>query len=370
MITSWEEIAKSDHFYWLGFSVFEGIGPKRFALLKNFFGSAKKAWVASSRELLDLGLNQKLVADFEKFRQNFDTDSYLLRLRENKVECLFADDNNYPENLKKIDDPPFALYRRGEIEAGDSLAVAVVGTRKMTGYGGQVTESLTVELVTNGLTIVSGLARGIDTVAHRSAIKANGRTIAVLACGLDIIYPPDNIRLAQEISEGHGAVVSEYPLGMQAAPGNFPARNRIISGLSLGTVVIEGPEDSGAMITARLAAEQGREVFAVPGPITSINSAGPSHLIKIGAKLVWRVSDILDELNIESKAKEKINREVLPESKEEQILLSLLANEAKHVDELLRESGLAVAEVAGAVSLMEMKGLIKNLGNGVYSKSC
>jgi DNA processing protein len=355
-----------ERLYWLAFSAFNGIGPKRFALLKNYYGCAKKAWEASQKELQAIGLDPKLVANFLKFRKDSDLSSYYLRLCEKKIECYFLDGENYPENLKKIDNPPFVLYVKGVIKPQDELSVAVVGTRKMSGYGGQVTESLVADLVANGLTIVSGLARGIDSAAHRSALSAGGRTIGVLACGLDIVYPPENEKLVEEICFGHGAVVSEFPLGMEAVPGNFPARNRLISGLSLGTVVIEGAEDSGALITARHAADQGREVFAVPGPITSRNSAGPASLIKMGAKLVWDVNDILDELGVKVRHKKLEAKQILPESPEEETLLLLLKDEGKHLDQLVRESGFDTAKVASIMSLMEIKGKVRNLGNMVY----
>lgn len=353
--------------YWLAFSAFNGVGPKRFALLKNYFGSAKKAWEAREKELLEIGLGPKLTSELLEFRNDFDPSSYFLRLRENKIECYFLDDKNYPENLKKIDNPPFILYVKGTISPEDELAIAVVGTRKMTGYGGQVTESLVTELVSAGLTIVSGLARGVDSMAHKAALRADGRTIGVLACGLDIVYPPENVSLVEEIIDGHGAVISEFPLGMQPMPGSFPARNRIISGLALGTVVVEAPEKSGALITARHAAEQGREVFAIPGPVTSPNAAGPSHLIKMGAKLVFNVNDILEELKIESGVKNHESRKIVAENPEEETILSLIKDEAKHIDEIVRESGFDPGKVASIMSLMEIKGKVRNLGGMVYS---
>lgn len=353
--------------YWLAFSAFNGVGPKRFALLRNYFGSAKKAWEAKENELLEIGLGPKLTSALLDFRKTFNPRSYFLRLREKKIECYFLDDNNYPENLKKIDNPPFVLYVKGIIRPEDDLSISVVGTRKMTGYGGQVTESLITELVGAGLTIVSGLARGVDSMAHKAALKAGGRTIGVLACGLDIVYPPENISLVKEIINGHGAVISEFPLGMQPMPGSFPARNRIISGLSLGTVVIEAPEKSGALITARHAVEQGREVFAIPGPITSPNAAGPAHLIKMGAKLVFNIEDILEELGIKSGVRSRETREILPENPEEETILSLIKNEAKHIDEIVRESGFDSGKVASIMSLMEIKGKVRNLGNMIYS---
>jgi len=351
--------------YWLAFSAFNGIGPKRFALLKNYFGSAKKAWEAKKRELLEIGLGPKLTSRLVEFRNDFNPRSYFLRLREKEIECYFLDDENYPENLKKIDNPPFILYVKGAISPEDELAIAVVGTRKITGYGGQVTESLVTELVSAGLTIVSGLARGVDSMAHKAALKAGGRTIGVLACGLDIVYPPENISLVKEIIDGHGAVISEFPLGMQPMPGSFPARNRIISGLALGTVVIEAPQKSGALITARHAAEQGREVFAIPGPVTSPNAAGPAHLIKMGAKLVFNVQDILEELEIETEIEAK--KQIRAENPEEETILSLIKDEAKHIDDIVRESGFDSGKVASIMSLMEIKGKVRNLGGMVYS---
>ncbi|MCJ7793166.1 MAG: DNA-processing protein DprA [Candidatus Marinimicrobia bacterium] len=351
--------------HWLAFSAFKGIGPKRFALLRDYFGTAKKAWEAGEKELLAIGLGSRLTAELVEFRQKFNPSSSFLRLREKEIDCYFLDDNRYPESLKKIDNPPFVLYVNGSITPQDDLAIAVVGTRRMTGYGGQVTESLVTELVGAGLTIVSGLARGIDSMAHRTALKAGGRTIGVLASGLDIIYPPENASLVKEIINGHGAVISEFPLGSQPMPGSFPARNRIISGLALGTVVVEAPERSGALITARLAGEQGREVFAIPGPVTSPNAAGPSHLIKMGAKLVFKVEDILEELGVKTEFEEK--KPVKAENPEEEAVLGLIEKEAKNFDEIVRETGFDSGKVASIISLLEIKGKVRNLGNMLYS---
>ncbi|HUV43114.1 MAG TPA: DNA-processing protein DprA [Patescibacteria group bacterium] len=352
---------------WLAFSAFEGIGPKRFALLKNYFGSAKKAWQAKKGELLAIGLGPKLTSRLVRFRRDFNPDSYFLRLRENEIECYFLDDNRYPESLKKTDNPPFVLYSKGTISPRDKLAMAVVGTRRMTNYGYQVTENLVKGLVKAGLTIVSGLARGVDSLAHRVALKAGGRTIGVLACGLDLVYPPENLGLVQEITKDHGAVVSEFPLGVRPTPGSFPSRNRIISGLSLGTLVIEAPKKSGTLITARHAAEQGREVFAVSGPITSPNAAGPAYLIKMGAKLVFEVDDILEELGFDKETRIKRLKEIVAENPEEEVILFLLKSQAKSIEEIVQESGFDPGQVMKLISLMEIKGQIKNLGNMLYS---
>ncbi|PIU33231.1 DNA-protecting protein DprA [Candidatus Woesebacteria bacterium CG_4_10_14_0_2_um_filter_39_14] len=226
-----------------------------------------------------------------------DFSSPFLRLREKKRECQIVAVKNYPENLKKIDNPPLRLFIKGVIKPSDKKALAVVGSRRMSRYGEKVTQKLVAALVKEKITIVSGLARGIDTIAHQTALKAGGRTIAVLGSGLENIYPPENKKLAEEIIKGHGAVVSEFPPGQTAVAENFPIRNRIIAGLSLGVLVIEGAIKSGSLITARWAAEQGREVFAVPGPIDAVGSQAPLFLIKQGAKAVETVEDILEELN-------------------------------------------------------------------------
>lgn len=290
-----------DKEYWLAFSVFQGIGPIRFNHLLNIFGSAKKAFWSPERKWREIGFSGKLVARFLNFRRHFDFDSYFLRLEKKGVRAIFAEEENYPKLLKEIVDRPSVLYVKSKGTGGDLLskkAVAVVGTRKVTTYGRQVTQMITEGLVSAGLVIVSGLARGVDKIAHETTINNQGLTVAVLGCGLDMIYPPEHQPLAERIVQAGGAVVSEFPLGVEAAPGNFPARNRIISGLCLGVVVTEAAEDSGSLITASCAAEQGREVFAVPGPITSPLSAGTSELLKKGARLVSGVGDILEELGI------------------------------------------------------------------------
>jgi len=275
--------------YWVAFSVFPGIGPVRFRLLLEHFGSAKKAWEAP------------LSNTFVDFRKKFDIDEYLRKLENLHVSVLTLTDPKYPKLLKQIPDAPFLLYVKsmpGQEKLNLDRTIAVVGTRNITRYGEDVTRTIVKGLVANGFTIVSGMAYGVDAVAHQAAIDAGGKTIAALGCGIDIIAPEGNARLYRGIGEeGHGAIVSEMPLGLRPDKGMFVARNRIISGLSLGVVVTEGAGDSGALITARNAAEQGREVFAVPGPITSRYSAGPAQLIKKGATLVETVEDILDELN-------------------------------------------------------------------------
>lgn len=286
--------------YWIAFSAFREIGPQRFKLLLEYFGSAKAAYQASSRELTNVGLRSKLVESFVSFRNKFNPDSYFIRLQRLGVGAICLEEDNYPKLLKEIADAPFVIYAKsvGSINNFcETKSVAVVGTRKMTDYGKSVTERFTKELVANNFVIVSGLARGVDRIAHETTINNGGKTIAVFGTGFDSVYPPEHKTLAERIVESGGILISEFPPGARVARSNFVIRDRIISGLSLGVVVTEASERSGTMITARFAAEQGREVFAVPGPITSDTSKGTAELIKKGAKLVNKVEDILEELD-------------------------------------------------------------------------
>lgn len=352
--------------FWIAFNVFEGIGPQRFKLLLDYFGTAKKAYLAPEKTWRKIGLNDKLVDNFLIFRQKFNPEKFLEQAKKKEIKILTLKDKTYPELLKQISDAPAVLYIKGEFRPEDNLALAVVGTRKISSYGREVTEILVRDLVVSGLTIVSGMARGVDSLAHRTAIEAGGRTIAVLGCGVDLVYPPENRELYEKVIQ-HGAVVSEVPPGQYVVRGIFPARNRIISGLSLGVLVTEGAEDSGSLITARDAAQQGREVFAVPGPITSSLSAAPSMLIKNGAKLVYNVSDILDELKIESRKWKIESKKIIPENPEEEKILEILADGPVHIDNLVRISGMETGQVSSLVTLMEIKGKIKNLGGMVYA---
>ncbi len=306
-----------------------------------------------------------MFSSFIEFRKRAEPEKIVENIFKKKISLLILPDKDYPERLKQIFDPPPVLYVRGKILPEDKFAIAVVGTRKITNYGKEVTELLVKELSSVGLTIVSGLARGVDSLSHKTALESKTRTIAVLGSGVDQIYPPQNEGLAKEIAE-NGAVISEYPPGMIALPGNFPARNRIISGLSLGVLVTEAGVDSGSLITAGLALEQNREVFAVPGPIYSQLSKGPSSLIKQGAKLVTTAEDVLEELNIKGKIN-KLNKEIIGENKEEILLIKLLENEEKHIDQLIRESKFTTEKLNSLLMTMEISGKIKNLGGGNYS---
>ena len=358
---------------WIGMSAFPGIGPVRFKLLYDYFGSAKAAWEANSRALRAIKLPSTLIQELVAFRKTWDANEYIGRLAELHVHVLTLNDPKYPKLLKQIPDAPFLLYvkgRRTDTPLNLDKTIAVVGTRKITPYGREVTRQLVGELVSYGFTIVSGLAYGVDAAAHQAALDAGGKTIAVLGCGIDIIAPPSNARLYADIAGGGGAIVSEMPLGHRPMKGLFPARNRIISGLSLGVVVTEGADDSGALITARNAGEQGREVFAVPGPITSRYSAGPAKLLKNGAKLVERVEDIIDELGMEL-IKKKGHLPGDPpmrrgDTKEEQKILDTLADGPMHIDQLARSTSLTMQTVGATITILEMKGIVKDYGEKVY----
>jgi DNA processing protein len=269
--------------------------------------------------------------------------------------------------LREIPNAPPLLYIKGELKEIDQWAVAVVGTRRLTSYGRQVTKDLVAGLVRNKVTIVSGLARGIDAVAHRTAVELGGRTIAVLGSGLDSIYPAENRQLARDIVAGHGCVISEYGLGVQPEAKNFPPRNRVISGLSLGTIVVEAGERSGALITTNFALEQGREVFAVPGNIHSPASKGPNRLIQQGAKLVTSIEDILEELNLSMVAEQTAVQLALPETNEEVALYTQLSANPVHIDDLCRLSGLPTNIVSSTLTLMELKGIVQQVGGMNYT---
>lgn len=363
---------KEEYRYWLAFSVINGIGPARFKLLVNYFGSAENAYKASRKELLAVGLTEIMVNRLIDFRNNFNIDSYYLRLTKLHIKPLTYEQLEYPSLLKQTVNPPIVLYVRAlpatNIQQLFSLpAVAIVGTRKITPYGRQVTQMITLGLVQNGFCIVSGLALGVDGIAHQAAIENQGKTIAVMGCGLDQVYPSSHRQLADQILESGGAWVSEYPLESKALPGNFPARNRIISGLSLGVVVTEAADDSGSLITARCATEQGRDVFAVPGPITSQVSGGTLSLIKQGAIPIACVNDILDSLPGFKKTNTlTINGGNYANlSKEELIIVDLLKNGDLSLDEISQTIKISAGNLASTLSVLEIKGVVVG-DNGKY----
>ena len=354
--------------YYVGFNLVRGIGPARLRMLIDAFGDVERAWHAPAEALYRVGLDRRSLENLLETRARVDLDREVRRVAAVGAHILTWEDEGYPKLLAEIPDPPPVLYVRGELKPEDAWAVAVVGTRRASTYGREVTRRLVSVLAQSGVTIVSGLARGVDAVAHQTALEAGGRTIAVLGCGIDLVYPPEHRELARRIA-AQGALVSEYPLGTQPEPGNFPPRNRIISGLSLGVVITEAGRDSGALITADYAAEQGRDVFAVPGSILSAGCAGTNRLIQDGAKPVLDAADILQELNLTMVAEQKEARQVLPTTETEALLLAHLSAEPVHVDDLTRAVGLPVAQVTSTLALMELKGMVRQVGGMKYVAS-
>lgn len=354
--------------YWVGLSRVAGVGPAKMRRLLQYFSGAEEAWRSTLGDLLAAGLDGKTAEALLAARRTSDLEAEMERLDAAGVRALHWGDEDYPERLREVDDSPPVLYALGELTPADAWAVAVVGTRRATHYGREVAARMASELAEAGVTVVSGLARGIDTIAHQAALDAGGRTLAVLGSGLDIIYPFENRNLARAIVEGEkGAILSEYPLGTQPEPTNFPPRNRIISGLSLGTLVVEAGEKSGALITVTFALEQGREVFVVPGPITSRASDGPNRLLKQGAKCVTGVQDILEELNIEMVAEHVEAVRALPADPTERMLLQMLQDASQHIDDLTNRSGLPSSTVSAVLTMMELKGMVRHLGGMQYS---
>lgn len=356
----------SDLKYWLGFNLIKGIGPAKVQALLDYYGSLANAWQANEFELVKIGFDKRALNTFLKTRQEVDLDAALAQVQQANVSLMTWEMESYPSYLREIPNPPPLLYYQGDILEQDQWAVAVVGTRRLTAYGRQVTRDLVAGMVQNNITVVSGLARGIDAIAHKTAVELGGRTLAVLGSGLDCIYPAENRTLAQEIMQGQGAIISEYGLGAQPEAKNFPPRNRIISGLSLGVIIIEAGERSGALITTNFALEQNREVFAVPGNINSPASRGPNKLIQEGAKLVTSVDDILEELNLHMVAEKTAVQLVLPETAEEIALYSHLSGQPVHIDDLSRTTGLPSALVSSTLTLMELKGMVQQVGGMNY----
>ena len=352
--------------YWLGFNIVKGIGPAKVQAMLDFFGELSVAWAAPEDQLERLGIDQRALKTLREARIQLDLDAELAKVEAAGIQLLTWQMAEYPSYLKETPTPPPLIYLSGDMQEVDRFAVAVVGTRRLTSYGRQVTKDLVTGLVHNGVTVVSGLARGIDAVAHQTAVDLDGRTIAVLGSGLDCIYPSENRMLAKQISEGKGALISEYGLGVRPEAKNFPPRNRIISGLSLGVIVVEAGERSGALITTNFALEQDREVFAVPGNVNSPASMGPNKLIQQGAKLVTSVDDVLEELNLHMVAEKTAVQLALPGTNEEVALYTHLSAQPMHIDDLRRETGLSSSEVSSTLTLMELKGMVQQVGGMNY----
>jgi DNA processing protein len=359
---------RQDLYYWLALNRIPGVGQVTYVRLLKQFGSPQNVFQADPEVLAEIeGIRKTTALAIVKFKRAEKIDRELDHLEKEGIGVLTLHDPTYPPLLAEIHDPPPFLYFRGRPSAQDDRSLGIVGSRLGTAYGLRMTERLAWSLAQHRLTIVSGLARGIDTAAHQGALMAGGRTVAVLGSGLDIIYPPENEKLFHRISET-GMVCSEFPLGTLPERQNFPIRNRIISGMSLGVTIVEATLRSGSLITARLALDQGREVFAVPGSIESFKSSGTNRLIKQGAKLVEHAQDILEEIPHGEKPPADSERDASMEvtvalslSKEEKQIWDILSTEPVHVDQMVRQKEMETARVLSLLMEMELKGMIKQL---------
>lgn len=354
--------------YWVSFHRIPGVGSATLLALREAFGSLDEAWHASPADLRAVGLSERAADSIAESRRAIYPDREMEQIRRAGVSVLTIDDDRYPRLLRETAHAPAVLYLRGSIEIVDELAIGIVGTRKATPYGADMARRFAVDLARSGVTIVSGLALGVDTVAHHAALDGGGRTLAVLGSGLDIIYPSRNRKLAERVIN-EGALISEYPLGTKPDARNFPARNRIISGLSRGVLVVEAPIKSGALITASFAGDQGRDVYAVPGSARSSASAGCHALIRDGATLVTSAADILEELAVDAVRAAVQTRLEIPESAQERSLYELIGADPRHVDELCNESGIAIQETSGVLLALELKGLVRQHGAGYYVRN-
>lgn len=351
--------------YWVAFNHVRGIGAVRLRSLMDFFGNLQDAWNAPVAGFQSAGLPPKVIENLVRVRSQVDPEILLAGIQQKGIRVLTWEDADYPIRLKQIEQSPPVLYVRGALAPVDEVAVAIVGTRRMTVYGRQAADELAANLVCNGVTIISGMALGVDAIAHESALKNGGRTLAVLGCGVDIIYPPEHRRLADNIMQ-NGALLSDYAPGTGPEAVNFPPRNRIISGLSLAVIIIEAGDTSGALITANFAVEQGREVFALPGNINSPQSRGTNRLIQQGAIPLLHPDDVLETLHLTQTRQKQAARTLLPADEEEACLMQVLGESPLHIDEIGNASGLSIAKVSATLAMLELKGLVRHVGGMNY----
>ncbi|HEV2528110.1 MAG TPA: DNA-processing protein DprA [Thermomicrobiales bacterium] len=350
---------------WIGFNLVSGVGPVRTERLLDVFGTLAEAWAAPPERLRTM-LDERTLGRLTRVSREGQVHRTIERLDETGIRVVIRTDPDYPERLTEIPAPPPILYLRGDLLAADRHAVAIVGTRRMTAYGRDVTARIAAGLAEAGVTVVSGLALGIDGVAHRAALDAGGRTVGVKGCGVNVPYPAAHVRMADEMA-GSGAVVSEYAPDRKPEAANFPARNRIISGLSLGTVVIEAPERSGALITVSFALDHGREVFVVPGDVRSEMSAGCNALLRDGARPVRSADDILADLNLAGRHAPVAIQPALPLGDAERTVLDALRAGPMHIDEIAVTLGQPVFQVATQLMMLELDGRVRNTGGQVYA---
>lgn len=358
--------------YWVAFSCVPGIGPVRVRRLLETFGNLSAAWYAPLKQLHSSGLDRRTLDNLAEVRRKLDPSAEMARLDKLGIAVLTWQDEDYPPllaELRAIDHAPPVLYMRGSLAEADVWSLTIVGTRSISAYGRQVTHRLASDLAANGVTIVSGLARGVDAEAHTAALDAGGRTIAVLGCGLDTVYPPEHRQLAARIVQ-QGALLSPFPLQTAPEGKNFAPRNRILSGLARGVLVTEAGEKSGALVTAGYALEQNRDVFAVPGNITARGSSGTNQLIRDGATPVLDAEDILNALHMERITQYVEAQASLPSVNGiEKAVLEQLSQNPMHIDELVRQSGMPVAQVSSTLTMLELKGMVRQVAPMTYVRT-
>lgn len=363
-----------DTIYLNALNKIEGLGCKKLKLLMNFFSSSKEVWNASYDLLVQSGIGESVADKIISQRPGINPDEEWAKLEKENVMAFIIKDDEYPALLKQIPDSPYIIYMKGNLDCLNMPLIAIVGSRKITNYGNRVARGFAKELAKSGVCIVSGLAFGVDAAAHNGALDAKGKTIAVLGNSLDetSIYPRTNFNLYKEILKSGGLLISEFPIKTSPSNWTFPARNRIMAGMSLGTLIVEAAEKSGSLITANLALDYNRDVYAVPGEIFSPQSEGTNSLIKNSrAKLVSSAADILNELKIEAVTKyapEKGEEIILELPEDEKKIYSVLSHEATHVDRIIKLTKLETSAISSALSMLEIKGLVKNVGGQNYIK--
>lgn len=359
--------------YWIWLNTIIGLGSRKYQQIIDRFGDPESLWKLPDEEMKKLTFIPKSIINQLIDRKiKAEVDEHLERIYKNNIKVLTINDDLYPAYLKKIYNPPIVIYLKGTLIENEK-AIAVVGSRVATPYGLKMAETISYELSKCGITVISGMARGVDSKAHIGALNSGGRTIAVLGCGLDTAYPPENDKLMKRIEET-GAVISEYVPGVMPFPQNFPARNRIISGISMGVVVIEANEKSGSLITADFALEQGREVFAVPGNVNSLYSKGTNKLIRDGAKIVTCIDDILEEVNVfRNTSMSSFDQKVSQLDSifryldaDEKIIAECLYNEEMHINTLAKKSGMEIKNINAILVMLELKGVVDQLPGKIF----
>jgi len=357
---------KNDLQYLNALNKINGVGPQKMRSLMAHFNSSEEIWQASLDALIQSNVGEAIAGKIFTQRLSINPGQEWSKLEKEQVRMIIETDEAYPQLLKEIPSAPYILYMKGEMDLNAPM-ISIVGSRKYTDYGSQVTYALAKDLAKAGITVVSGMAYGIDSIAHRGALDGGGKTIAVLGNSLDnkSIYPTSNLRLSQEIAQS-GCLLSDLPIETHAGIGNFPARNRIVAGLSMGTLIVEAGEKSGTLITSNLALDFNREVFAIPGSIFSPQSLGTNDLIKKGAKVVTSIRDILEELHLGEVPQKTALSTKLPDNKEEAAILHILSSDPLHIDNISKVSKLGTATVAATLAMLEIKGWVRNIGGQNY----